>query len=223
MEIDEASLPVILKQILPQMLIITNFFRDQLDRYGEIDMLIKDIEKAIHPIETKMILNADDPFVFRLSNLNNALAAITCAAEFGIQDKNIKDSLHNFHLANGRMELFFYKGFPYIVNLNKNPSGMNVSLTEILSTHYEKQIVSLLMILLRMGKIFHGSGTLILNACKGKISKESFARAAEQQILRFVLNMLGLILIKLLKFHLSRKRYNMLLVNRCRHTYYQPI
>jgi UDP-N-acetylmuramyl tripeptide synthase len=39
------------------------------------------------------------------------------------------------------MQVFQFRGFPYIVNLNKNPSGTNVSLSEILSTDHEKQIV----------------------------------------------------------------------------------
>jgi lipid II isoglutaminyl synthase (glutamine-hydrolysing) len=192
--------------------------------------VIKEIADAIYPIETKLILNADDPLTFRLSSLNkdivmyglrhgayhfgdhgtsesrycptcgeeikydhihfnqlgiyncscgfkrptplyevdtiqnnpltftmknetyqmnmagahnayNELAAITCTSELGVPLKNIKESLSHFQPNNGRMQLFYFKGFPYIINLNKNPSGSTVSLSEVLSTRYEKQIV----------------------------------------------------------------------------------
>jgi UDP-N-acetylmuramyl tripeptide synthase len=74
-------------------------------------------------------------------NVYNALAAMTCAAEIGVHNRVIKESLHHFQSDNGRMQLFYFKGYSYIVNLNKNPSGTNVTLSEILSIYQEKQIV----------------------------------------------------------------------------------
>lgn len=68
-EVDEATLIKVLKKLTPSAILITNFFRDQLDRYGEIDTLIKKMEEAIRPIDTKLILNADDPFSYRFSLL----------------------------------------------------------------------------------------------------------------------------------------------------------
>ena len=69
MEVDEASLPKAISECPPDYLIVTNFFRDQLDRYGEVDLLIKKMKDSLQPIDVKLILNADDPFVHRFSEL----------------------------------------------------------------------------------------------------------------------------------------------------------
>ncbi len=68
-EVDEASLPKALLECLPDYLIITNFFRDQLDRYGEVDLLIEKMKNSLKSVDVKLILNADDPFVNRFSDL----------------------------------------------------------------------------------------------------------------------------------------------------------
>lgn len=70
MEVDEASLPKAVEECPPDYLIITNFFRDQLDRYGEVDLLIEKMKDSLKSVDVKLILNADDPFVHRFSDLN---------------------------------------------------------------------------------------------------------------------------------------------------------
>ena len=40
-EIDENTLPLILKNIKPEIIILINLFRDQLDRYGEVNAISK--------------------------------------------------------------------------------------------------------------------------------------------------------------------------------------
>lgn len=63
-EIDEVSAQHVFRQLKPGYMIITNFFRDQLDRYGEIDITMNAVKKALdmHP-DIQLILNADDPLV----------------------------------------------------------------------------------------------------------------------------------------------------------------
>lgn len=62
-ECDEASLRHIVKHLTPHKIVITNLFRDQMDRYGEIEGTIKLINEAIDKVpDTTLILNADDPF-----------------------------------------------------------------------------------------------------------------------------------------------------------------
>lgn len=39
LEIDEAYTPIVFDYVKPDVMVITNLFRDQLDRYGEIDIL----------------------------------------------------------------------------------------------------------------------------------------------------------------------------------------
>jgi UDP-N-acetylmuramyl tripeptide synthase len=69
MEVDEASLSKAISECVPDYLIVTNFFRDQLDRYGEVDLLIKKMKDSLRSVDVKLILNADDPFVHRFSDL----------------------------------------------------------------------------------------------------------------------------------------------------------
>jgi UDP-N-acetylmuramyl tripeptide synthase len=61
LETDEANVPLLIDQIKPRLILITNFFRDQLDRYGELDTTIKVINEAVQGTNIEMLLNADDP------------------------------------------------------------------------------------------------------------------------------------------------------------------
>src|SRR5882762_6325179 len=64
-EIDEASLERAVEEIQPRAAIVLNLFRDQLDRYGELETIAKRIEKALArlPETSRAVLNADDPRV----------------------------------------------------------------------------------------------------------------------------------------------------------------
>lgn len=64
-EVDENSLPVVLRYITPKRIVLLNLFRDQLDRYGEVDVIVEKWEKALSslPKETQVIINSDDPGV----------------------------------------------------------------------------------------------------------------------------------------------------------------
>src|SRR3989449_1662569 len=64
-EIDEASLERAVDEIQPRSAIVLNLFRDQLDRYGELEAIAKRIEKALArlPEASHAVLNADDPRV----------------------------------------------------------------------------------------------------------------------------------------------------------------
>ncbi len=64
-EVDEAVMPRAVQTIPTRIAIFTNLFRDQLDRFGEVDSVLVRWEKAIKalPEETILVLNADDPTV----------------------------------------------------------------------------------------------------------------------------------------------------------------
>jgi len=63
-ESDEAYLTKLFDYIDFNYLIVTNLFRDQLDRYGELDTTALKIQNAIAKNGTlKLLLNADDPIV----------------------------------------------------------------------------------------------------------------------------------------------------------------
>ena len=61
-EVDEASTVRVFEHIKPDMVVITNLFRDQLDRYGEVDMTVALIKKALAMADKPvLVLNGDDP------------------------------------------------------------------------------------------------------------------------------------------------------------------
>lgn len=63
-EIDEISTVKVFEHFQPDYMILTNLFRDQLDRYGEIEVTLDYLQKALNMCKnTKLILNADDPLV----------------------------------------------------------------------------------------------------------------------------------------------------------------
>ena len=60
-EVDELWLDVIVAQLHPRAVLLGNLFRDQLDRYGELETIA---ERWAHtPLDGRLILNADDPLV----------------------------------------------------------------------------------------------------------------------------------------------------------------
>jgi UDP-N-acetylmuramyl tripeptide synthase len=65
-EIDEAALPVVAKEMRIDHVLVTNLFRDQLDRFGELDTTARLISKGITQNKSSSILNADDPNVAQM-------------------------------------------------------------------------------------------------------------------------------------------------------------
>lgn len=63
LEVDENILPLLLKDCRPRCILALNLFRDQLDRYGEVDTISRRWGNAIAPLppETLVVVNADDP------------------------------------------------------------------------------------------------------------------------------------------------------------------
>jgi len=67
LESDEAYLTKLYDYLPSDYLLVTNLFRDQLDRYGELDTTAKKIQEAIDKnVNLKLLLNADDPMVANL-------------------------------------------------------------------------------------------------------------------------------------------------------------
>lgn len=69
-EVDEGYIPVIFKDLRLDTLIVLNFFRDQLDRNGEVESLILKINAFLKTYTGNLILNNDDPNVARLGHAN---------------------------------------------------------------------------------------------------------------------------------------------------------
>ena len=64
LEIDEASTIRVFGALQPHKMVITNLFRDQLDRYGEVSQTANMLKKALSlSPKTELIINCDDPYV----------------------------------------------------------------------------------------------------------------------------------------------------------------
>lgn len=85
-EIDEATLPIAIEEIRPRVVLVTNLFRDQLDRYGELEHVALTMQRALErlPEPGQAVLNADDP---RVGELGQALARPPLW--YGLEDRRV--------------------------------------------------------------------------------------------------------------------------------------
>ncbi|HEX6544078.1 MAG TPA: Mur ligase family protein [Ktedonobacterales bacterium] len=84
-EVDEAAFPQVVSELQPRTILVTNLFRDQLDRYGEVDTVAERWRDALAtlPATTALLLNADDPAVAALADARPAGSPVVY---FGIED-----------------------------------------------------------------------------------------------------------------------------------------
>ena len=89
MESDEAYLTKLYDYFKADFLVVTNLFRDQLDRYGELSTTASFIQNAIDKNEQLMLLlNADDPLVNNFGKGKEALY-------YGFEDVEFCSDIHN--------------------------------------------------------------------------------------------------------------------------------
>ena len=111
-EVDENALPHVLKQMSPDYLLLLNLFRDQLDRYGEVNIIAENWKKSFKNLDKKttLIVNADDPLVAslglsswsgkdhdRISNKKDSIASLqNDTTYFGLSSSQFStDKLHH--------------------------------------------------------------------------------------------------------------------------------
>jgi UDP-N-acetylmuramyl tripeptide synthase len=84
-EVDEFALPELLRRLQPHVLVLGNLFRDQLDRYGELEHVAERWRAVVAalPATTRLVVNADDPLVADLA------ADRPGAVRFGIDDPRV--------------------------------------------------------------------------------------------------------------------------------------
>ncbi len=175
-EVDELALPHLLKVKSPDVLVLLNLSRDQLDRYGETDTILEKWTTAIlnMPDSVQMVIDSTQPKLSNLAsnyagkvhffdntalsqiqaNLNGAFitknvnAALTTVACFGINSEKALTSLSDFSFAWGRGEKISDKDIDWTVVLAKNPASFNFNLDEIASPNSTlNKITSALIIL----------------------------------------------------------------------------
>ncbi|HXS32595.1 MAG TPA: MurT ligase domain-containing protein [Solirubrobacterales bacterium] len=86
-EVDEAWLAQVSAQLDPSLIVLGNLFRDQLDRYGEMEALAEDWAKTVaaRAGRTRFALNADDPAIADLGR-DEAGEPRQGVTYFGIED-----------------------------------------------------------------------------------------------------------------------------------------
>lgn len=85
LETDEAAFSKIAGDLNPKVSVVTNLFRDQLDRYGELTYTRDCIASGIDKTNAKLILNADDSLVSSLGKGREERSVF-----FGIDKENMK-------------------------------------------------------------------------------------------------------------------------------------
>lgn len=70
LETDESHVPVVYSQLRLETLVVLDFFRDQLDRNGEMETLIQKINGFCKTFDGNLLLNCDDPNTARLGQAN---------------------------------------------------------------------------------------------------------------------------------------------------------
>src|SRR5881392_180707 len=84
-EVDEGALPEVARRLRPRAVCLGNLFRDQLDRYGELELLAQRWRAAAGalPPQTVLVVNGDDPQVGSLAERHEA------AVVFGLDDPSV--------------------------------------------------------------------------------------------------------------------------------------
>ena len=81
-EVDEAALPEVARRLRPRAVCLGNLFRDQLDRYGELELVAGRWRAAVQelPADSALVVNGDDPQLGALARVRSG------ALVFGVDD-----------------------------------------------------------------------------------------------------------------------------------------
>ncbi|MFL6019426.1 MAG: MurT ligase domain-containing protein [Gaiellaceae bacterium] len=84
-EVDEAALPEVATRVQPRALCLGNLFRDQLDRYGELELVAERWLAAVErlPADAALAVNGDDPQLGRLAAVRPGTLV------FGVDDRRL--------------------------------------------------------------------------------------------------------------------------------------
>jgi len=84
-EVDEGAFPEVARRLRPRALLLANLFRDQLDRYGELESVAGRWREALAGLpESMLVVNADDPLLGELARDRGGLIRT-----FGVDDHSV--------------------------------------------------------------------------------------------------------------------------------------
>ncbi|MFC1722156.1 MurT ligase domain-containing protein [Patescibacteria group bacterium] len=156
-ELDEFTLPKVLESISPDILLLLNISRDQLDRHWELDIIYDKWKQALEEMKERpiLVLDSEQPEFSELSdsylgkfyffnkdksmisktkligsfNAKNVNSAVLTCEHLGLKKEDIIKSLKTFEFAYGRGEQIAYKNKNFRVFLAKNPESLNQNLS----------------------------------------------------------------------------------------------
>ena len=155
-EVDEFALPGVLEKIQPKVLLLLNLSRDQLDRYGEVDIIFEKWKEAVSKLNPSVPVVADlsqeqfkqipdlysghatyfndsETYLHKTNlvgtfNAKNINACLVVCSILGYEVEPCAKYLEDFSPAYGRGEVIDYKGKHFSVFLAKNPASFNHNL-----------------------------------------------------------------------------------------------
>src|SRR6185436_1333439 len=85
-EVDEGALPEIVARVRPKAVCLGNLFRDQLDRYGELEHVAARWREAVRglPAETALVVNGDDPQLGALARVRSGAPLAPACRRFEV-------------------------------------------------------------------------------------------------------------------------------------------
>lgn len=159
-EVDELVLPSILTGLSPKVLVLLNLSRDQLDRYGEVDIILDKWATSVSSLDsgTALVMDLDQKRFKKIEksfqgevkyfdadarnvsstrlrgefNARNVNAAILVVSEFGVSSNEGVAALSDFDAAYGRGEVLKFGGKDFQIYLAKNPQSFNSNLNLLL-------------------------------------------------------------------------------------------
>ncbi|GIW69286.1 MAG: hypothetical protein KatS3mg101_0033 [Patescibacteria group bacterium] len=155
LEVDEFTLPIVLEKLKPTTVVLLNISRDQLDRYGETDLILERweyslrlsavpyivLDKSLEYFrklsfsENTVVLDfneiSDEKFPEDLSSLfysKNLKAALAVLLNLGVPSDESLQHLSDFQAAYGRGEVLIFGGKIFHIFLAKNPASLSNNL-----------------------------------------------------------------------------------------------
>jgi len=97
LEVDEGSVGKAFPAVKPDLVVVTNYFRDQLDRYCELDHNITLLRRVLADLpKTSLLLNADDPLVVTAGRDQSAVSY------YGVEGKQSEDETSDCDIREGK-------------------------------------------------------------------------------------------------------------------------
>jgi lipid II isoglutaminyl synthase (glutamine-hydrolysing) len=168
-EVDEMALSRVLEFLPPDVVVLLNLSRDQLDRYGEVDIILENWREGLSLLSDGGVVVMDgeqrefrslvdvfkgssvffdpEPTLLRKTrlygdyNAKNVNAAVKTLEILGYSVETTSVFLENFSSAYGRGELLDYKGKVFQIFLAKNPASFNSNLDHLFSDSTFKSIL----------------------------------------------------------------------------------